>query len=252
MARAALRRRLTWQRAEVAAVTRESARAFRLSIRPPEWPGHLPGQHLDVRLTAVDGYTAQRSYSIASPPERPGVDLVVERLEDGEVSPYLTDVLRPGDPLAVRGPIGGYFVWPYDGVATAAAAPVQLVAGGSGVVPFLAMLGHHRATGSAVEVRLLYSARTLEDVIGRAELDASGAAVSLTLTRAAPAGWTGLTGRVDRAMLGARTIAPARGPRVLVCGPTAFVEAVAGELVAMGHDPGRVRTERFGATGGPA
>ena len=252
----------------------ETPRASRLRLDPPAWPGHVPGQHLDVRLTAPDGYTAQRSYSIASPPEREGVELVVERLDDGEVSPYLTDVLRPGDLLELRGPIGGYFVWP-DGPGEGA---VQLVAGGSGVVPFLAMLGHHRAlrerrtacgagdprdmgagdppdgeAGDAVEVRLLYSARTLDDVIGRGELEAPGhgAAVTLTLTRGAPPGWAGLTGRVDAAMLAAQTVPPAREPVVLVCGPTAFVEAVARDLVAQGHDPARVRTERFGATGGP-
>jgi ferredoxin-NADP reductase len=246
MARAAVRRRLTWQRAEVRATRRESARAWRLALAPPDWPGHVPGQHLDVRLTAADGYTAQRSYSIASAP-RPGhVELVVERLDDGEVSPYLTDVLVPGDLLEVRGPIGGYFVWPGDADA------VQLVAGGSGVVPFLSMLAARRAGGADGAVRLLYSARTLEDVIGRAELDqpGDGAQVRLTLTRGAPAGWGGLTGRVDAAMLAAQALPATAAPRVLVCGPTAFVETVARELVALGHDPARVQTERFGATGG--
>ncbi|WP_127131493.1 ferredoxin reductase [Georgenia sp. SYP-B2076] len=248
MATAALRRRLTWQRAEVVALRREAARAYRLSLDPPAWPGHAPGQHLDVRLTAPDGYTAQRSYSIASAPESPGVELVVERLEDGEVSPYLTDVLRPGDLLELRGPIGGYFVWPEEPDGGA----VQLVAGGSGVVPFLAMLGHRRATGGAGEVRLLYSARTVDDVIGKDELERppDGVRVDLTLTRGAPPGWTGLTGRVDAVTLAARTLEPARRPHVLVCGPTAFVETVARELVALGHDQARVKTERFGATGG--
>ncbi len=248
MARTAIHRRLSWQRAEVLALHRETRRAWRLNLRPPDWAGHLPGQHVDVRLTAADGYTAQRSYSIASAPEQPGIELVVERLEDGEVSPYLTDVLRAGDLLELRGPIGGYFVWP-----TGTAGPVQLIAGGSGVAPFLSMLGHHRATGSAVPVRLLYSARTVDDVIGRAELEHRPAAVevNVTLTRGAPAGWTGLTGRVDVVLLTAHTVPPAQAPHLLVCGPTSFVETVAGALIDLGHDPTRVKTERFGATGGP-
>jgi ferredoxin-NADP reductase len=248
VARTAIRRRLSWQRAEVLALHRETRRAWRLSLRPPDWPGHLAGQHVDVRLTADDGYTAQRSYSVASAPEQPGIELVVERLEDGEVSPYLTDVLRVGDLLELRGPVGGYFIWP-----TGTDGPVQLIAGGSGVVPFLSMLGHHRATGSAVPVWLLYSARTVDDVIGRAELEHRPAAVevNVTLTRGAPAGWSGLTGRVDAALLAAHTVSPAQAPHLLVCGPTSFVETVAGALIDLGHDPTRVKTERFGATGGP-
>ncbi len=248
MARAALRRRLSWQRAEVLGLRHETPRACRLSLRPPAWPGHTPGQHVDVRLTAPDGYTAQRSYSIASAPELPGVELVVERLEDGEVSPYLTDELRAGDLLELRGPVGGYFVWPAE-----TDRPVQLVAGGSGVVPFLAMLGHHRRTGSAVPVRLLYSARAIDDLIGRTELEQPQpeVTVSVTLTRGAPSDWTGLTGRVDAALLAEHTIPAAQQPHVLVCGPTAFVETVARGLTELGHDPGRVKTERFGATGGP-
>ena len=248
MARAAVRRRLTWQRAEVVSLDRETPRATRLKVLPPDWTGHRPGQHVDVRLTAADGYTAQRSYSIASPPEQRGLDLVVERLDDGEVSPYLTDELRPGDLLELRGPIGGYFVWPGD-----VDVPVQLVAGGSGVVPFLSMLGHHRAVGSTVRVQLLYSARTLDDVIGRAELEQrrDNVRVDLTLTRGTPADWTGLTGRVDAGLLREHTVSAASRPHVLVCGPTAFVETVAGRLIDLGHDPGRVKTERFGATGGP-
>jgi ferredoxin-NADP reductase len=222
-------------------------RARRLSLDLPDWPGHRPGQHVDLRLTAEDGYTAQRSYSIASAPEQPGIDLVIERLPDGEVSPYLTDELRVGDLLEVRGPIGGYFVWPEGGDR-----PVQLIAGGSGVVPLLAMLAHHRVTGSTVPVRLLYSARSDDDIIGRTELDQPGpaATVTITLTRTAPAGWTGSTGRVDAALLAERTIRPEQEPDVLVCGPTSFVEAVATELLMLGHDPARVKTERFGATGG--
>ena len=227
---------------------RETPHACRLNLRPPDWGGHRPGQHVDVRLTAPDGYTAQRSYSIASPPEAAGIDLVVERLDDGEVSPYLTDELRAGDLLELRGPIGGYFVWPAE-----PDGPVQLIAGGSGVVPFLAMIGHHRASASTVPLRLLYSARTVDDVIGRAELDDAGGAaeVSVTLTRGTPQGWTGPSGRVDAALLAERTVPAAHRPHVLVCGPTAFVETVARGLIGLGHDPGRVKTERFGATGGP-
>ncbi|HEV7450268.1 MAG TPA: ferredoxin reductase [Pseudonocardiaceae bacterium] len=248
MARTAVRRRLSWQRAEVVALHRETRRACRLNLRPPDWSGHLPGQHVDVRLTAADGYTAQRSYSIASPPQRPGIELVVERLEEGEVSPYLTDVLRAGDLLELRGPVGGYFVWP-----TGTDGPVQLIAGGSGVVPFLAMLGHHRATGSSRPVRLLYSARTVDDVIGRAELERQPATVevTVTLTRGAPTGWTGLTSRVDAGLLTEHTVSPAQAPHLLVCGPTGFVETVAAALIDLGHDPVRVKTERFGASGGP-
>jgi ferredoxin-NADP reductase len=247
MAGTAIRRRLSWQRAEVLAVQRDARRAYRLSLRPPDWPGHLPGQHVDVRLTAEDGYTAQRSYSIASAPQRPGIELIVERLEDGEVSPYLTDVLRAGDLLELRGPFGGYFVWP-----AGTDSPVQLIAGGSGVVPFLSMLGHHRATGGSRPVRLLYSTRTVDDLIGRAELDQqpSSVEVAVTLTRGAPAGWTGLTGRVDATLLAQHSVPPAQEPEVLVCGPTGFVEAVASTLINLGHDPGRIKTERFGATGG--
>jgi ferredoxin-NADP reductase len=244
----ALRRRLSWQRAEVLLTRRETPRARRLSLGLPEWAGHRPGQHVDLRLTAADGYTAQRSYSIASAPEQTGIDLVIERLPDGEVSPYLTDELRVGDLLEVRGPIGGYFVWP-----EVTDRPVQLVAGGSGVVPFLAMLAHHRSTGASVPVRLLYSARSDEDIIGRVELEqpGPGMTVTITLTRAAPPGWTGATGRVDAALLAKHTTPPEQQPDVLVCGPTSFVEAVATELLMLGHDPARVKTERFGATGGP-
>jgi len=212
----------------------------------PDWPGHRPGQHLDVRLTAPDGYTTQRSYSIASGPERQQVELLVEELADGEVSPYLSGELRAGDPLEVRGPVGGWFVWD-----TTLGGPVQLVAGGSGVVPFLAMLEHHKAVGSEVPVRLLYSARTLDEVLARdrlAEPDA-GVIVTLALTREAPAGWTGLTGRVDAGVLRAHTLAPRDARRVYVCGPTGFVEAVSAALIELGHPADALRTERFGATG---
>lgn len=223
---------------------RETPRAVRLMLRPADWAGHVAGQHVDVRLTAPDGYTAQRSYSIASPPQAADVELVVERLPDGEVSPYLTDEVRAGDVLELRGPVGGYFVWPQE-----PDAPVQLVAGGSGVVPFLAMLGHHAATGATVPVRLLYSARDAADVIGRSELERSAADVTITYTRTAPPGWTGPTGRVDDALLAAHTVPPGESPHVLVCGPTGFVETAARALTGLGHDPARIRTERFGGMG---
>lgn len=245
MAGTALRRRLTWQHAEVLAVTAETPSVRRIRLRPPDWPGHRPGQHLDVRLTAPDGYTAQRSYSIASAPEQSGVNLIVERLDDGEVSPYLTDVLMSGDLLELRGPIGGYFVWP-----ERSEVPVQLIAGGSGVVPFVAMLAHHRTTGSDVPVHLMYSVRTGEDVIDRDELrPRPGAEITLTYTRDAPAGWSGPTGRIDRTLLARHTVPPERHPAILVCGSTPFVETVTRELVALGHPAGRIKTERYGGMG---
>jgi ferredoxin-NADP reductase len=247
VATAAVRRRLTWEYADVVEVRTETARARRLTLDVPGWTGHRPGQHVDVRLTAEDGYTAQRSYSIASGPARGTVELVVDRLPDGEVSPYLTEVLRPGDGLEVRGPLGGYFVWDGD-----EAGPVQLVAGGSGVVPFLSMVEHHRATGSDVPMRMLYSARSLDDVVDRVRLAAPppGVDVTLALTRAAPAGWHGLTGRIDLDVLRGHALPATTRPRVMVCGPTAFVEVVAGHLVALGHRPEDIRTERFGPSGG--
>ncbi len=211
------------------------------------WPGHRAGQHLDIRLTAEDGYTAQRSYSVASAPGEPPA-ITVERLDDGEVSPYLVDVAQPGDEVEVRGPIGGWFVWdPTDG------GPLLLVGGGSGVVPLMAMIRYRAASGSEVPTRLLLSSRTWDDVIYRNELAdlggrGDGLEVVHTLTRAQPDGWTGYARRVDEAML--REVAwPAGGSaRAYVCGPTAFVEAVAEGLVGLGWDAGRVRTERFGAT----
>jgi ferredoxin-NADP reductase len=247
MARTALLGRLSWQLGEVVALTGETPRAKSLTLTVPEWAGHRPGQHVDVRLTAEDGYQAARSYSIASAPEAGRLTITVERLDDGEVSPYLVDELIIGDQIELRGPIGGYFVWePEDG------GPLLLVAGGSGVVPFRAMLRHRRRRGSEIATRLLYSARTLEDVIYRAELDRNEPALEIvqTLTRAEPAGWNGYARRVDRDML--REVAwPAdESPLAFVCGPTSFVETVADALVALGYPPQRVRTERFGATGG--
>lgn len=239
------RGRLPWTVARVLHVRAETARASRLVLDVPGWVGHLPGQHLDVRLSAPDGYRAQRSYSIASAPERPHVELVVETLLDGEVSPYLTGELRAGDELEVRGPVGSWFVW-----HTRLGGPLQLIAGGSGVVPFLAMLEHRAAARSTVPTRLLYSARTLPDVIAADRLDASGARVTLVLTRAAPDGWSGPTGRVDAQVLREHVLPPEADPRVFVCGPTGFVEAVADALVELGHPPALVKTERFGDSGG--
>lgn len=222
----------------------ETPTSSRISLRVDGWDGHLPGQHVDVRLTAPDGYQAQRSYSIASAPEAATVDLVVQRLDDGEVSPYLTEVLRRDDLLELRGPIGGHFVW-----HAALGGPLQLIAGGSGVAPFLAMLDHRAAAAPDVPARLLYSVRTPDDLIGRDRLDryrAAGVAVDVTVTRAAPPEWDGRTGRVTPALLEEVVWPPGEAPRVFVCGPTSFVEAVADALVAAGHDPRRVKTERFG------
>jgi ferredoxin-NADP reductase len=226
-------------------VVDETARVRTLSLEVPDWPGHQAGQHLDVRLTAEDGYRAERSYSIATAPGEP-VAITVERLDDGEVSPYLTEEVRPGDQIEVRGPIGGYFVWdPVDG------GPLILLAGGSGVVPLRAILRHRAREESPVPVRLLYSARSWSEVIYRAELDrrAEGVAVVYTLTREQPAGWTGYARRVDQQMLAEVAWSAAQAPLAYVCGPTSFVEAVAAGLVALGYPPGRVKTERFGATG---
>ena len=244
MARTAIRRRLTWRLATVVANAAEARAVHRLSLQIDGWAGHLPGQHVDVRLTAPDGYQAQRSYSIASAPESPTVDLVVQRLEGGEVSPYLTDGLRAGDELELRGPIGGYFVWHAD-----LDSPLQLVAGGSGVAPFLAMLDHHAAAGSAAPVRLLYSARSLDDVIDRARLERHadrGVGVTITLTREQPPDWAGLSGRLTPEIIRRHAWPVDQRPSIFVCGPTMFVEAVADSLVEAGHPAVAIRLERFG------
>jgi ferredoxin-NADP reductase len=223
----------------------ETPRVRSIVLDPPEWGGHLAGQHVDVRLTAEDGYQAQRSYSIASAPEDEHLVLTVERLDDGEVSPYLVDELRPGDELELRGPIGGYFVW-----EASTGGPLLLVAGGSGVVPFRSMLRHRAAAGSSVPARLLYSSRSLEEVIYRDEWEGLGADVRLTLTRERPEGWTGYARRIDADLLAEVAWPSEEQPLVFVCGPTAFVETAASALVGLGHDPARIKTERFGATGG--
>jgi ferredoxin-NADP reductase len=245
---------IAWRLATVVDVVTETPRARTLVLDVPGWPGHRAGQHVDVRLTADDGYQAERSYSIASRPEDPRIALTVLRLDDGEVSPYLNDALRSGDRLELRGPIGGYFVW-----NVSLGGPLLLVAGGSGVVPLMAML-RHRATANmparhGVPARLLYSARRWEDVFYRAELARLAEAdetleVTFTLTDEVPPGWTGFRRRIDRMMLAEVAWPPAEQPHVFVCGPTPMVEAVAATLVELGHDPAGVKTERFGPTGG--
>jgi ferredoxin-NADP reductase len=250
MAGAAVLGRLSWRLAEVADVIVETPQTKSLMLNVPGWEGHLPGQHVDVRLTAEDGYQAERSYSIASAPAGEMVEITVERLDDGEVSPYLTDELRKGDKLEIRGPIGGYFAWDVD-----RGGPLLLVAGGSGVVPLMAILRHRAATGSHIPTRLLYSSRTFDEIIYREEIArltaANGALkVTHTLTRSQPPNWTGYRRRIDESMLAENAWPPTERPLAYVCGPTRLVEAVASTLVELGHDPARVKTERFGPTGG--
>jgi ferredoxin-NADP reductase len=252
MERTALPRRLAWQLGRVVDIIAETPRTKSLVLDLPGWAGHIAGQHVDVRLTAEDGYQAQRSYSIASPPEDRHVTLTVERLDDGEVSPYLTDALQPGDQLELRGPIGGYFTW-----QVADGGPLLLVAGGSGIVPLMAMIRHRAAHTSTAPTRLLYSSRNFDEIIYRQELAQLSAAdptlmVVQTLTRRQPPGWTGAQRRIDRAMLAEVAWPPSTQPQAFVCGPTALVETVASALVDLGHDPLRVKTERFGPSGGTA
>ena len=221
-----------------------------LRLQVPEWPGHLAGQHLDVRLTAEDGYQAQRSYSIASAPEDSRLAITVERLEDGEVSPYLVGELKVGDKVELRGPIGGYFVW-----KSGDARLLLLIAGGSGVVPLMAMIRHRALVGDRTPTRLLYSSRAYEDIIYRTDLErfaaaGDGLAVVHTLTRERPAGWTGYARRIDREMVRDLAWPKEQSPLVFVCGPTSFVETASQLLVDSGYDPSWIKTERFGATGG--
>ena len=246
MAGTAVRGRLSWQLASVDEVVEETPRVRTIVLDVPDWPGHRAGQHLDIRLTADDGYRAEREYSIASAPGEP-VAITVERLDDGELSPYLTEELRVGDRIEVRGPIGGYFVWgPEDG------GPLMLVAGGSGIVPLRSMLRHRERSGIDVPVRLLYSSRSLEDVIYCAELDEprEGVEIIHTLTRKQPPDWMGYSRRVDAELLSEVGWPTDQSPQTFVCGPTSFVETVAAGLVQLGYRPERVKTERFGATGG--
>ncbi|TCC26835.1 ferredoxin reductase [Kribbella speibonae] len=248
MAGTALRGRLSWQSGTVVGLVEETPSTTSITLDLPRWEGHRAGQHVDVRLTADDGYQAERSYSIASSPEDSHIVLTVERLEDGEVSPYLVDELRVGDELEVRGPVGGYFVW-----QSADDSPVLLIAGGSGVVPFRAMLRHHHAVASTVPMKLLYSARSQAELIYRDELmalaDDEKIDVHLTLTREQPEDWQGGSGRIDRSVLDRQGWPAEDRPLVYVCGPTGFVESVADTLVGLGHEAGRIRTERFGGTG---
>jgi ferredoxin-NADP reductase len=241
---------IAWQIATVGGIRTETPTVKTFALQLPAWMRHRAGQHYDVRLTAPDGYQAQRSYSIASAPEAEGaVELTVERIADGEVSGYMHDVLMAGDRIEVRGPIGGYFVW--DGMQS---GPLLLIAGGSGVVPLMAMLRHRAAAGARVPTRLLFSAKSAEDLIYRRELDGlaadgSGLEVVYTLTRSQPAGWRGYSRRIDAAML--REVAAPLGPSALcyICGPTLLVEAAAGGLAAVGLKDTQIKTERFGPTG---
>jgi ferredoxin-NADP reductase len=239
-----------WQLGEVVETVTETPRTRSLVMTVPSWPHHQPGQHVDVRLTAEDGYQAIRSYSIASPPEAENLELTIEQLPDGEVSPYLTEEVRVGDRLEVRGPIGGYFIW-----EAGMGGPVLLVAGGSGIVPLMAMIRHRVAVGSDVPIRLLYSARSPEDIIYRAELErlsttAPGFELIYTYTRSHPPGWTGYQRRVDQEMLREVAWPPLDRALAFTCGPTLFVETVASGLGNLGYGPARIRTERFGPTGG--
>lgn len=241
---------LDWQLATVTAVRDETPTVRSLTLSLLGWAGHRPGQHVDLRLTAQDGYSVERSYSIASEPERAGeVDITVEQIPGGEVSPFLHEVVVPGDRLEVRGPIGGYFVW-----EAALGGPLLLVAGGSGVVPLMAMARHRARAGSRVPARLLFSSRGPDEIIYRVELDrltaaGDGFAVAHTLTRQQPPGWTGYARRIDEQML-AEVVEPLGvATRAYACGPTALVETVANGLLRLGLPPDRIRTERFGPTG---
>ena len=249
MARAAVRGRLNWTLGEVVELTDETPRVRTIFLEVPEWPGHRAGQHVDVRLTAEDGYQAQRSYSIASAPEDGRLAITVERLPDGEVSEYLVGELRRGDMLELRGPIGGYFVW-----EAPAGGPLYLCAGGSGIAPFMAVLEHRERFARGLPTTLLYSVRSPEVAMFAERLDALARAdpalqIVWTYTRAAPQAWQGYTGRVDAAMLRATAPPPDARPLIYVCGPTSFVELAATSLVGLGYKPGSIWTERFGPSG---
>lgn len=242
--------RRDWQVATATLIRRETVTVKSITFEVTAWAGHLAGQHVDIRLTAENGYQAERSYSIASPAGRaPHVELTVERVRDGEVSSFLTAELRVGDTIELRGPIGGYFAWDPN-----IPSPLMLIGGGSGVVPLMSMLRTRYRMGSKVAAKLLYSSRSAEDIIYRDELDRlaanrDGFDLVHTLTRGAPPGWKGRTRRVDRDMLAKWGFEPAEGPQIFVCGPTAFVETVADELVSLGHGELAIKTERFGPTG---
>jgi ferredoxin-NADP reductase len=243
-------RRLQWQTAEVRDIVEETPRVRSLVLRVPDWQGHRPGQHVDVRLTGEDGFRAQRSYSIASAPEAADLMLTVERIEEGEVSPYLASEVRPGDRFELRGPIGGYFVW-----TVAEGGPLFLVAGGSGIAPLMAMLRHRAAAASALPAVLLFSSRTYQDIIYRDELErlaarGDGLKVVHTLTRGHPANWDGGVRRIDRDMLAAVGFPVEARAKIYICGPTSLVEQTSRSLRDLGHERELIRTERFGPTGG--
>ena len=239
---------VVWRLATVAKLRVETGHAKTIVFDIPDWPRHVAGQHVDLRLTAEDGYQAERSYSIASAPEDDGVAITVDRIPDGEVSPFMNDVLLVGDQIEIRGPFGGYFNW-----RTEDGGPLLLIAGGSGLVPLMAMVRHRQATAGTTEVHLLLSARSIDDVLYQEELRALGAAegvtVTQTFTRKSPPGWDGFARRIDREMLEAVGPGLAAMPKVYICGPTAFVEQAAELLVGLGHTPEAIRTERFGPTG---
>jgi ferredoxin-NADP reductase len=233
-----------WKVATVRTAQKVTPSGRLLTLEVPDWPGNLPGQHLDLRVTAEDGYQAVRSYSVASSGPSTLLELAVDRLPDGEVSPYLVDDVLPGDQLEVRGPLGGYFVW-----HERQTEPVQLIAGGSGIVPLMSMTRAHSRSGSPAPFRLLYSVRAAEDAYYVSELQGQVGdrfALDWVYTRTPPPGWPTPAGRIDREILARLTIPPAEEPVVYVCGPTGFVESAASLLVALGHDPARVKTERFG------
>ena len=243
-------RRLSWKVAEVREIVIETPRVRSLLLKVMGWEGHLPGQHVDMRLTAADGYQAQRSYSIASPPEDELLGLTVERVGNGEVSPYLVDDLRVGDQFELRGPIGGYFVW-----TGAIGNPLCLIAGGSGIAPLMAMLRHRSRQHDRASSVLMYSSRSLEDVIYQEELESMAHSdpdlrIVHALTREQPDGWIGHRGRIDRALLAKSGFTPEQNPQSFVCGPTSFVEHISELLVMLGHHPLTIKTERFGPTGG--
>ncbi len=251
MARAAALGRLTWRAASVAAVREENAVSRTLVLRVPDWPGHDAGQHVDLRLTAPDGYTATRAYSIAAPADGDLVEVTVGLVPDGEVSTFLTREVAVGAELEVRGPLGGWFVWRAE-----QPGPVQLVAGGTGLVPLMAMMRERARADSRVPMRLLYSVRTPDDLLYAGELahqrdDPRGVDVTIAYTRVPPPGDERRPGRVDRDLVDRVTFGPDLAPACFVCGPTPFVETLADLLVAAGHEPERVRTERFGPSGGP-
>jgi ferredoxin-NADP reductase len=246
-----MKQTIAWQIASITGIKPETSTVKSFTIQLPSWMRHRAGQHYDIRLTAEDGYQAQRSYSIASEPEREGqVDLTIERIEDGEVSTYLHDVADVGDRIEVRGPIGGYFVWDVD-----MADPLLLIAGGSGVVPLMSMIRHRRARGAKNPAALLYSSRSFEDIIYYDELEMlskanDGLRVFHTLTRSRPNGWKGYARRIDEAMLREAAGPLGRSVQIFICGPTLMVEAAANALVKIGINPNQIRTERFGPTGG--